>query len=54
MIPIPPSHWVKLRQKRMPRPALSMSVITEAPVVVKPEADSKRASTGEVKVSVSR
>ena len=46
MIPMPPSHWVKLRQKRMPQPEPSISVMTEAPVVVKPEADSKSASIG--------
>ena len=53
-MPMPPSHWVMLRQNRMPRDAASMLVITEAPVVVKPEADSKRASIGWVKVPVSK
>ncbi len=45
-MPMPPSHWVKERQKSTPRATDSMSVKIEAPVVVKPEADSKSASTG--------
>ena len=37
MMPMPPSHCVRLRQKRMPCGALSMSVSTDEPVVVKPD-----------------
>ena len=44
MIPIPPSQWVRLRQKRRPRGTTSMSVSTEEPVVVKPDMVSKKAS----------
>src|SRR5690606_8677284 len=40
-IPIPPSHCVRERQIRTGRGKDSMSVITEEPVVVKPETDSK-------------
>ena len=47
MIPRPPSHWVNERHMRTAGATASMSVKTEAPVVVKPEADSNRASTGE-------
>ena len=42
---MPPSQWVKLRQKRSPRLMDSTSLRMEAPVVVKPEVTSKRAST---------
>ncbi len=45
MIPIPPSQWVKERQKRMPWGSASISVKTVAPVVVKPDMDSKTAGT---------
>jgi hypothetical protein len=44
MIPMPPSQWVRSRQKRMPRGLASMSERTEAPVVVKPDIASKKAS----------
>ena len=44
IIPIPPNHCVKHLQKRMPWGKLSISVKTVAPVVVKPEIVSKKAS----------
>jgi hypothetical protein len=47
MMPRPPSHWVRLRQKRIARPWLSMSIMLLAPVAVTPAMDSKNASTGE-------
>jgi hypothetical protein len=40
---MPPNHWVTERHNRMPRGQTSISVITEDPVVVKPDADSKNA-----------
>ena len=43
--PMPPTQWVKLRQKRMPLGSPSTAGRMEAPVVVKPETVSKRAST---------
>ena len=46
MIPIPPSHWLVARQKMTPWPMSSGAAMTEAPVVVKPDIDSKKASTG--------
>ncbi len=46
MNPIPPSHWVMLRQRRMPGCTASMSASTVEPVVVKPDIDSKSASAG--------
>jgi hypothetical protein len=42
-IPIPPTHWIKLLQKRSDLGMASISVRTEAPVVVRPETDSKNA-----------
>src|ERR671916_1687989 len=45
-IPIPPAHWVKLRQSSREGATSSGSGIVEAPVVVKPAMDSKKASTG--------
>ena len=45
MIPMPPSHWIKLRQTRSPGLSPSMSVRIDEPVVVNPEIDSKQAST---------
>jgi hypothetical protein len=36
MMPMPPSQWVRLRQKSRPRGRASMSVMMVAPVVVKP------------------
>ena len=45
---MPPSHWVRLRQSRMLALSCSMSVRIEAPVVVKPEADSNSAAIGSV------
>ena len=54
MIPIPPSHWVRPRQKRTPLEVFSISAITVEPVVVKPEAASKQASARESKVPVNR
>ena len=46
---MPPSQWVKERQKRIPLGRASMSVRMEAPVVVKPEQDSKIQSMGVAK-----
>ena len=43
-MPMPPSHWVRLRQKSMPWGQDSISVNTEEPVVVNPAADSNKAS----------
>ncbi len=43
--PMPPNQWVKLRQKRRDRGMASTSARMDAPVVVKPEMTSKRAST---------
>ena len=43
---MPPTHWVVARQKMMPRGRDSTSLNTDAPVVEKPETDSKKASTG--------
>ena len=43
--PMPPTQWVKLRQKRRPLGSPSTAGRMEAPVVVKPETVSKRAST---------
>lgn len=54
MMPMPPSQWVRLRHMRIPRGTRSISVRTEAPVVVKPETDSKKASTNELNVSENR
>ena len=45
MMPMPPSHWMKLRQSSSPRLKPSMSVKIDDPVVVNPETDSKKAST---------
>jgi hypothetical protein len=47
IIPIPPSHWVILRQKSNPCERDSISFRIEAPVVVKPEMVSKNASVYE-------
>ena len=44
MIPIPPIHWVSERQKSSPWVITSKSGIIVAPVVVKPETVSKKAS----------
>ncbi len=44
IIPIPPSHWVRLLQKRIPCGIDSISVRIVPPVVVKPDIDSKKAS----------
>ena len=50
MIPMPPSQCISIRHQCIERLiAASISVNTVAPVVVKPETDSKIASTGEVK-----
>ena len=43
--PMPPTQWVKLRQNNPPRDKDSTSVRILAPVVVKPETVSKKAST---------
>ena len=45
MIPIPPSQWLSWRQNSIAWSSASMSVSTVAPVAVKPETDSKYAST---------
>ena len=45
--PIPPSHTVKLRQYKRLTGSASTSAITLAPVVVKPETVSKKASTND-------
>ena len=42
--PMPPTQWVKLRHNRPPRLRGSTAVRMEAPVVVKPETVSKKAS----------
>ena len=47
MTPIPPSHWVSERQNIIARPRRSKSTRIVAPVVVKPDIDSKNASIGE-------
>ena len=52
--PIPPSQWVKDRQNRIPLGMASISVRIEAPVVVKPEQDSKIQSMGEANVPENR
>ena len=44
IIPIPPMSWIKLRQKRMPWGMASTFTRMEAPVVVNPDTDSKKAS----------
>ena len=44
IIPIPPIHWVTLRQYRMPLLTASISVRMVAPVVVNPDMVSKNAS----------
>jgi len=41
IIPIPPSHWVRLRQKKKDFEYREKSVRIVAPVVVIPETDSK-------------
>ena len=41
MMPMPPSHWVSARQKRIAREWLSMSAIALEPVVVNPDMASK-------------
>ena len=46
-IPIPPSQCVKERQNRSDLGMASISVRIEAPVVLKPEQDSKKASAAE-------
>ena len=43
--PMPPIQWVKLRQNITPRGWPSICVMMDAPVVVKPETASKKAST---------
>ena len=40
-IPMPPNQWVKLRQNRIPCGKCSISVRIVAPVVLKPDIDSK-------------
>ncbi len=44
MIPMPPSHWVRLRQRRTPFGSPSTALKMLEPVVVKPETLSKKAS----------
>ena len=43
--PMPPTQWVKLRQNSIPRLKASTSVRMLAPVVVKPDTVSNKAST---------
>ena len=47
MMPMPPSQWVRLRQSSSPRGWASMSDRMDAPVVVNPDMDSKKASVKE-------
>ena len=47
--PMPPAHWVRLRQNSRPLGSTSRLAISVAPVVVKPEKDSNSASTGDRK-----
>src|ERR671916_651187 len=47
-IPIPPAHCVMLRQSNSEGASLSGASTVEAPVVVKPAMDSKKASTGPI------
>ena len=42
--PMPPTQWVKLRQNKAPRLKGSTAIRMDAPVVVKPETVSKKAS----------
>src|ERR671912_767105 len=49
-MPMPPSHWVMLRQKRMEGVSASMSASSVAPVVVKPLIPSKVESSRLVNV----
>ncbi len=44
IMPRPPIHCVRLRQKSSPLGRDSMSLMMEAPVVVKPDMVSKKAS----------
>src|SRR6056297_768413 len=44
IMPMPPSHWIRLRQNKRLGAAPSMLVITDEPVVVNPDTDSKKAS----------
>src|SRR5690554_2235486 len=43
-MPMPPTHWRKDRQNKIPLGSTSTSLITVAPVVVRPETASKKAS----------
>ena len=45
-MPMPPSQWLNWRQKSIERSSPSTLVSTVAPVAVKPETDSKKASIG--------
>ncbi len=54
MIPMPPSQWVRERQKRMPWGSRSMLSNTVAPVVVNPDMDSKSAAQKECSTPVHR
>ncbi len=47
MIPMPPIHWVKLRQKCSDLGKASMLIRVELPVVVNPQTLSKKASVKE-------
>lgn len=42
-IPMPPNHWQKERQNKIPFGRISTSVTMEAPVVVNPDTASKKA-----------
>ena len=45
IIPIPPNHWSNPRQNNRPSGKVSRTLKTVAPVVVKPDIDSKKPST---------
>ena len=54
MMPMPPIHCVKLRQKWRDRGKASMLSNVELPVVVKPQMDSKKALVNEGMAPLSR
>ena len=54
MIPIPPIHWLKLRQKWSDLGNVSRLSIVELPVVLKPHMLSKKALVNEGMAPLSR
>ena len=54
MIPMPPSHWIMLRQNSIDSGSPSICFRTVEPVVVNPETVSKKASVRPVKVPPNR